>query len=275
MAQTYGQAKKDEESNLVHSKQSDLEQSKDLREKESEEPTSEPSFELNRKNLAILAASVVIIVLTIVFSILVFTTKNPKFQVRSVAVESLNYSTSPNASRSMSIVAKMAVKNPNFGYFRCGIANVTFAYRGKLVGQVLVPRARVRGLGTRKINAAIKLSSNNVRSDTNLGSDIRSEFLTLTALSKMEDLPNEKIRRPSTMAVWTEYIFSGQLASSQCETAVGNEAEKEQGMHGREMALEEQARAEGEGDMGEPLRHSSRARCASAWMSDYVVPSLG
>ena len=79
MAQSNGQAKKDEESALVHSKGSDLEQSKDFREKESEEPTSERSFELNRKNLTILAASVVLIVLIIVFSILVFSTKNPNF----------------------------------------------------------------------------------------------------------------------------------------------------------------------------------------------------
>ena len=45
--------------------------------------------------------------------------------------------------------------------------------------------ARIRGLDTRKINAAMALNSNNVRNDTNLGSDIRSEFLTLTAQSKM------------------------------------------------------------------------------------------
>ena len=184
MAQSNGQAKKDE-SALVHSKESDLEQSKDFREKESEEPTSERSFELNRKNLAILAASVVLIVLIIVFSILVFSIKNPKFQLRSIAVENLNYSTSSNPSFNMSFVAEMTVKNPNFGYFRYGITNVTFAYRGKQVGQVLVPMARIRGLDTRKINAAMALNSNNVRNDTNLGSDIRSEFLTLTAQSKM------------------------------------------------------------------------------------------
>lgn len=187
MAETYVQAKKDEESALVQSKESDLEKSKEFGETESEEPTSERSFELNRKNLAILAASFVIIVLIIVFSVLVFTTNNPKFQLRSIAVlQNLNYTTSPNPSFSMSLVVRMAVKNRNFGYFRYGITNVTFAYRGKQVGQVFVPGARVRGLGTRKINAALNLSSTNVRNDTNLGSDIRSEFLTLTAESKMK-----------------------------------------------------------------------------------------
>ncbi|WRX17169.1 hypothetical protein QQP08_009656 [Theobroma cacao] len=51
--------------------------------------------------------------------------------------------------------------------------------------QVLVPGARVGGLGTRKITATMDLNSNNVKNNTNLGSDIRSGFLTLTGQSKM------------------------------------------------------------------------------------------
>ncbi|XWS61251.1 hypothetical protein CRYUN_Cryun07bG0109800 [Craigia yunnanensis] len=140
MAQTNGQAKKDEESaGLVHSKKSDLEQSKDFNETETETETEEStpkrSFKLNKTNLAILVASVVIIVLIIVFSILVFSTKNPKFRLCSVAT--------PNPLFNMRFVAEMTVKNPNFGYFSYGITNVSFAYRGKQVGQVLVPKERV------------------------------------------------------------------------------------------------------------------------------------
>ncbi|KAK6250668.1 hypothetical protein QQP08_009653 [Theobroma cacao] len=186
MAQTNSQARKDEESALVHSRElPDLEQSKDFRETESEEPTLGRSFELNRKNLAILAASVIVIVLIIVFSILIFSTKNPKIRVRSAVVQNLNYSTSSNPSFSMRFVTEMTVKNPNFGYFRYGSTNVTFAYRGVQLVQVLVPGARIRGFGTGKITATMDLNSNNVRNDTNLGSDIRSGFLTLTGQSKM------------------------------------------------------------------------------------------
>ncbi|WRX17168.1 hypothetical protein QQP08_009655 [Theobroma cacao] len=117
MAQTNDQARKDEESALAHSRElPDLEQSKDFRATESEESPSGGSFELNRKNLATFVASVIIIVPIIVFSVLVFSTKNPKFRVRSVVVENLNYSSSSNPSFSMRSVAEMTVKNPNYGY---------------------------------------------------------------------------------------------------------------------------------------------------------------
>ncbi|KAG4175555.1 hypothetical protein ERO13_A11G191700v2, partial [Gossypium hirsutum] len=150
------QAKENKDSTLVQSKESDLEEQP----QQSEDSTTEPSSEFTRKDLAKLVASLVVVALTIVFSVLVFTPKHPKFKVR--------------------FAAKMTVKNPNFGYFRYGVTNVSFAYRGIQVGEVLIPKARVRAVSTRKMNAAINLNSNNVRNDTNLESDIRSGTLTLT-----------------------------------------------------------------------------------------------
>ncbi|TYG94812.1 hypothetical protein ES288_A11G218400v1 [Gossypium darwinii] len=176
------QAKENKDSTLVQSKESDLEEQP----QQSEDSTTEPSSEFTRKDLAKLVASLVVVALTIVFSVLVFTPKHPKFKVRSVAFENLDYTTSPKPSFNMRFAAKMTVKNPNFGYFRYGVTNVSFAYRGIQVGEVLIPKARVRAVSTRKMNAAINLNSNNVRNDTNLESDIRSGTLTLTVQSNMK-----------------------------------------------------------------------------------------
>ncbi|KAK5784852.1 hypothetical protein PVK06_039391 [Gossypium arboreum] len=140
------QAKENKDSTLVQSKESDLEEQP----QQSEDSTTEPSSEFTRKDLAKLVASLVVVALTIVFSVLVFTPKHPKFKVRY------------------------------------GVTNVSFAYRGIQVGEVLIPKARVRAVSTRKMNAAINLNSNNVRNDTNLESDIRSGTLTLTVQSNMK-----------------------------------------------------------------------------------------
>ncbi|KAB2057953.1 hypothetical protein ES319_A11G202800v1 [Gossypium barbadense] len=125
------QAKENEGSALVQSKESDLEEQP----QESEDSTTKPSFELNQR----------------------------------IWLYLLPHCTSPNPSFSISFVAEMTVKNPNFGYFRYGITS-----------------AGVRGVSTRRINAVMNLNSNNLRNDTNLESDLRSEALTLMAQSNME-----------------------------------------------------------------------------------------
>ncbi|KAK6250667.1 hypothetical protein QUC31_008229 [Theobroma cacao] len=114
----------DKEFALMHSKKTELEQSNEFTERQSEESTGKPSYELNRKNLAIIAASVI-------------WNHQPKVRLQLQA-----------------------------------------AWAG------LVPKGK-RGLTTRKLTAAKHLNSNNGRNDTNLGSDIRSGFLTLTSHSKM------------------------------------------------------------------------------------------
>ncbi|OMO66961.1 hypothetical protein COLO4_30274 [Corchorus olitorius] len=103
---------------------------------ESEESTAEQSSsKLNWRNVAKLAAALVVIALIITFAVLVFTTKTPRFQLSAVMVDHLNSTTSPNPSFNMRLTAHMTVHNPNYGYFSYGMTIVNLAYRGVDVGQ--------------------------------------------------------------------------------------------------------------------------------------------
>ncbi|MBA0715782.1 hypothetical protein Golax_014665, partial [Gossypium laxum] len=124
------QAKENEESALVQSKESDLEEQP----QESEDSTTKPSFELNQR----------------------------------IWLDLL-----PHWSLSTRILATSVMESLVLVYL-------------KQVGVLLVPRARGKGVSTRRINAVMNLNSNNLRNDTNLESNLRSEALPLMAQSNME-----------------------------------------------------------------------------------------
>ncbi|KAG8478331.1 hypothetical protein CXB51_028061 [Gossypium anomalum] len=73
----------------------------------------------------------------------------------------------------------------DYSIFRTDMESLVLVYL-KQVGVLLVPKAGVRGVSTRRINAVKNLNSNNLRNDMNLESDLRSEALTLIAQSNME-----------------------------------------------------------------------------------------
>ncbi|XVE58450.1 hypothetical protein DITRI_Ditri04bG0170300 [Diplodiscus trichospermus] len=156
------------------------------------ESAAELSKELKRKKrmklLAYAAAFAIFqTIVVLVFSLTVMRIKNPKFRVGSITVEDLTYTSVPNSpSFNMKFNAQVAVKNTNFGHFKFENTTISFDYGGIQVGEAFVAKGRAKARSTKKMNVTVELKSNNIPSNSNLGSDISSGILTLTSNSKLK-----------------------------------------------------------------------------------------
>ncbi|XVF50906.1 hypothetical protein PTKIN_Ptkin04bG0141200 [Pterospermum kingtungense] len=125
-------------------------------------------------------------IVILVFSLTVMRIKNPKFRVRSITVEDLTYNSTPNSpSFNMKLNAEVTVKNTNFGHFKFENTTILFDYGGVQVGEAFVEKGRAKARSTKKMNVTVDLNSNNIKANSNLGSDILSGILTLTSHSKL------------------------------------------------------------------------------------------
>ncbi|OMO98816.1 Late embryogenesis abundant protein, LEA-14 [Corchorus capsularis] len=156
------------------------------------ESDAELSKELKRKKrmklIAYFAAFAIFqTIVILVFSLTVMRIKNPKFRVRSVTVDDLTFTSTPNSpSFKMSFNAEVGVKNTNFGHFKFENTTISFDYRGIQVGEAFVAKGRAKARSTKKMTVIVELNSNNIiPANSNLGSDISSGFLTLTSHSKL------------------------------------------------------------------------------------------
>ncbi|KAJ9679592.1 hypothetical protein PVL29_021500 [Vitis rotundifolia] len=120
------------------------------------------------------------------FALTVMRIKNPKFRLRNTVVEDIVYSSNTSTtSFGMRIHAEVTVENTNFGNFTFENSTVTFAYGGNTVGEVFIARARARARSIRKIDVMVDVSSNNVSSNSNLGSELNSGRLMLTSHGRL------------------------------------------------------------------------------------------
>ncbi|XVF12580.1 hypothetical protein REPUB_Repub08aG0131200 [Reevesia pubescens] len=155
------------------------------------ESAAELSKELKRKKrmkLFAYAAAFAIFqtIVILVFSLTVMRIKNPKFRVRSITVEDLAYTSTPNSpSFNMKFNAEVGVKNTNFGHFKFENTTISFDYWGVQVGEAFVAKGRAKARSTKKMNVNVDLNSNNILANSNLGTDISSGILTLTSHSKL------------------------------------------------------------------------------------------
>ncbi|EOY23369.1 hypothetical protein QUC31_008221 [Theobroma cacao] len=151
----------------------------------------ESAAELKRKKrmkLFAYAAAFVVFqtIVILVFSLTVMRIKNPKFRVRSITVEDIAYTSTPNPpSFNMKFNAEVAVKNTNFGHFKFDNTTISFDYGGVQVGEAFVAKGRAKARSTKKMNVTVDLNSNNIPANSNLASDISSGFLTLTTHTKL------------------------------------------------------------------------------------------
>ena len=117
--------------------------------------------------------------------------KSPKFQLRAVSIEHLNYSfdtTSPFFN--IRFNAKIAVKNSNFGHFKFKNGTITLTYRGDPVGDASISKARARARSTKKMNVTIDVNSDHVLSKSRLAKDLKSGYLMLTSQGKLRGKVN-------------------------------------------------------------------------------------
>jgi len=145
------------------------------------------SKELKRKKrmkyLAYGVAFVVFQTLVItIFALTIMKVKTPKFRVRSASFESFSVTAS---AFDMRMNAQLGVKNTNFGPYKFDNSTIVFYYRGAQVGTAIVPKSKANFLSTKKFDVTIDLSSANLASNSDLGSDFNSGILPLSSESRL------------------------------------------------------------------------------------------
>ncbi|XP_047336603.1 late embryogenesis abundant protein At1g64065-like [Impatiens glandulifera] len=119
--------------------------------------------------------------IVIIFSFTILKVRNPKIQLESVAVETLTVNSSSN-SFSMTLNAKITVKNTNFGPFKYDNSTAVLSYREKPVGVVGINGGQAGLRSTKKVDVVITVMS----SEEMIGDDLYSGKVTLTAEATVE-----------------------------------------------------------------------------------------
>ncbi|KAF8412185.1 hypothetical protein HHK36_000144 [Tetracentron sinense] len=95
-------------------------------------------------------------IIIVMFALTVMRVKTPKVRLGSVMVEIHNTTTS---SFNMRLIAKLTVKNTNFGHFKFENTTATITYEGAKVGQALIVKGRAKARETRRMDITVDVSS--------------------------------------------------------------------------------------------------------------------
>ncbi|PON97741.1 Late embryogenesis abundant protein [Trema orientale] len=158
-----------------------------------EESAYSDAKELKRKKRIKLAIYIAIfavfqIIVITVFGLVIMRAKTPKFRLSNIEIQTLNKANGgPSSSPSFDVTfnAQVRVKNPNFGPYKFDDSTAIFTYGNAIVGQVTIPKSKAGFKSTKKINVVVSLSSKQLPNTANLGSDLTTGTLTLSATAKM------------------------------------------------------------------------------------------
>ncbi|KAK4796427.1 hypothetical protein SAY86_028753 [Trapa natans] len=119
----------------------------------------------------------------LLFVFLVLRVRHVRLRVRSAEVEGLavNYSSS-SPSFSMAMHMQVNIRNPNFGHYKFEETNLTVSYRGRLVGEAVIEKAKVRAFSTKKVKLTVSVDSRALASRSSkikMRKDIYAGMLTL------------------------------------------------------------------------------------------------
>ncbi|GLT31253.1 hypothetical protein SLA2020_060010 [Shorea laevis] len=142
----------------------------------------------NFKCLAYVLAGVIAqTAIIVLFVMLVMRIRNPKVRLGAVIVESLGTNTSATSpSFTIKLNAQVTVKNTNFGHFKFQNTTATISYRGTLIGEATIVKARARARSTKKFNVTFVASSGKVSSNSQLGDDIESGIIPLSSHARLD-----------------------------------------------------------------------------------------
>ncbi|KAL7111761.1 hypothetical protein ACP275_05G110000 [Erythranthe tilingii] len=146
----------------------------------------------SKKCLAYVAVFVVFQAAVImVLALTVMKIKSPKIRFNAIAVESFSSSNNgnnagPTPSINMKLLTQLTIKNTNFGQFKYDNATLAILYNGVPLGEVVIPRGRVKARKTLKFNVAFDLTSDRLNgNNNNLGNDINSGVLRLSSQARV------------------------------------------------------------------------------------------
>ena len=119
-----------------------------------------------------------------VFGLTVMKVKTPKVRLGAISVQTLT-SVPATPSFNTSFTTQIRVKNTNWGPYKFDAGIATFMYQGVAVGQISIPKSKAGMRSTKKIDVVMSLSSDELPSSTNLGTELNSGVLTLTSQAKL------------------------------------------------------------------------------------------
>ncbi|XP_059627407.1 late embryogenesis abundant protein At1g64065-like [Cornus florida] len=137
-----------------------------------------------RKKLILYIAAFAVFqtIVIVIFSLTVMKVKTPKFRVRTASFETFSVTAS---SFDMRMNARLGVKNTNFGPYKFDNSIITFYYRGAEIGNAFVPKSTAKFQSSKRFNVTINLSSTNLPTSSELGSDFNSGILPLSSTSRL------------------------------------------------------------------------------------------
>lgn len=122
----------------------------------------------------------------LLFTLTIMKVRTPRFRVLSATFDTFNVVRQPNnPSFDISMNAQVGVKNANFGRYKYQSTTITFLYRGSPVGGAVIPQSSVGWRSTKKFNVAVKLTSENLTSNSQLATDLSANFLRLTSQAEL------------------------------------------------------------------------------------------
>ncbi|GLT34814.1 hypothetical protein SLA2020_093080 [Shorea laevis] len=150
----------------------------------------EEEGERSRKNCQLCVAAFVVFqaIIILVFALTFMRIRNPKVRFGTIDTQSFQTAAPTGASPAsfdMRFIAKVTVKNTNFGHYKFDNSTMKFLYDGVEVGQAIIPEARARARSTKKLNVTVALKSNGLPNTAMLGTELRSNVLTLNSQAKV------------------------------------------------------------------------------------------
>lgn len=148
----------------------------------------------SRRKTWIILASIIIIFLavdTVLFLVLdhiFFQVRTPEYSLQSVTVENLrvrNSSGSIPPSFNMQLNGQVKLRNKNFGSYSFGDEFLTFSYGDKPVGVAVITETRVKARSTKTMGFVMNVTSKAGSRNSNLGRDIASGSVKMTAFSDL------------------------------------------------------------------------------------------
>ncbi|KAI6707151.1 hypothetical protein NL676_010113 [Syzygium grande] len=131
--------------------------------------------------IGIIAFVIFQVVQALFFVLVIMKFKSPKFRIGEFDVQTLNVGTQASPSFNMAFVAPIRVKNTNWGPFKYDASTVDFTYGDVQVGQAIIPKSKANFKSTKKIDVSVTLSSANLPTTSNLGSELSSGIITLNS----------------------------------------------------------------------------------------------
>ncbi|PIN16257.1 hypothetical protein CDL12_11095 [Handroanthus impetiginosus] len=164
---------------------------KDRQDQESGAATAEQSRELRQRKrrrwlLYIVLFAIFQTAIILLFVLTIMRIRTPKFRLNSALVDTLTYSAdAANPTFNIRINAELSVKNTNFGRYKFQDSAVSFYYNGDPVGTLFIPNSRAKARSTKRLEAAVDLSSAGMPNRPQLGADLSSGVLFLKGRSRL------------------------------------------------------------------------------------------